>query len=200
MGGSHEQESKSSRRLLILQEKKSQKHCGSCEHGTSDGRGILRDFSNSSLDTKKSCRLEHMESILSQQNCLLAAWTHDLTAALSLTKISLCTVRQVFLHRCLARLLCRRAALTSSDIHGVEGQSLTRLVTDGARRSRTCHSPSLQTSTRSSRSMLERCSPIESTRAFTSAWKPDEDTALIFLDVTSRVGGEGMVTARQQTT
>ena len=190
VGGSHERESKSSRRRLIL----SQKRCGSSESGTSDGRGALRDFPNSPLDTEKSCRLEHMESILSQQNCLLAAWTHDLTAALSLTKISLCSVMRVFLHYCLAR-----DALTSSDIHGVEGQSLTRLVTDGARRSRTCHSPSLQTSTRSSRSMLERCSPIESTRAFTSAWKPDEDTALMFLDVTSRVGGGSLVIARRQT-
>ena len=75
MGSSHDRESKSSRRLLILLEKKSQKHCGSSERRTSDGRGALRDFPNSSLDTEKSCRLEHIrdnsvtiELSLSRQN------------------------------------------------------------------------------------------------------------------------------------
>ena len=49
VGGSHEQESKSLGRLLILLEKKSQKRCGSSERGTSDGRGALRDFPNTSI-------------------------------------------------------------------------------------------------------------------------------------------------------
>ena len=57
---------KLSRSLLTLLENKSQKRCGSSERGTSDGRGVVRDLSNSTLDTEKSCRLEHMESVLSQ--------------------------------------------------------------------------------------------------------------------------------------
>ena len=60
VGNSHERVTKLLRRLLILLERKSQKCCGSSERGTSDGRGGLRDFPNSSLDTEKSCRLEHM--------------------------------------------------------------------------------------------------------------------------------------------
>ena len=66
VGGSHKRESKSSRRLFILPEKKSQKYCGSSERRTSDGRSVAWDLPNSLLDTENSCRLEQTESILSR--------------------------------------------------------------------------------------------------------------------------------------
>ena len=48
--------------------------------------------------------------------------TRPHSSQLSFAKISLRTVRLVFLHRRSGRLLCRRASLTS-DIHGAEGRS-----------------------------------------------------------------------------
>ena len=53
VGGSHVQESISSHRDLMLLEKKSQKCCGSSEWETWDGRGVVCDLLNSSLDTEK---------------------------------------------------------------------------------------------------------------------------------------------------
>ena len=74
-------------------------------------------------------------------------------------------------------------------------------VTDGAWRSRTRRSPSMETSTRLARSKSEHCCLAASTQALTSDWKLERHMALmLFLDVTRHSRGVGFVTASVQMT